>query len=251
MRPLILVSPSTSPAGAEMADHSTSVSSRYLQSVLDAGGLPLTLPLTTDRTALAEAVAHCAGVLLTGGDDIDPRRYWPDVPVSLLATCDLVEPARDEMELALLAEVFAQRKPLLAICRGHQLVNVFLGGTLYVDLPSQAPSAVNHNQMEQRSDVVHTVKLPADSNYAALTGTTELGVNSTHHQAIARLAAPLQAAALAPDGLVEATELRPEEHGRLPWFQSTQFHPERLAAPEHAALFRAFVRACSTAIPSA
>lgn len=244
MRPLILVSPSTSPAGAEMADPSTSVSSRYLQAVLDAGGLPLTLPLTTDPAALADAVTLCFGVLLTGGDDIDPRRYWPDVPAALLATCDLAEPARDEMELALLAEVFAQRKPLLAICRGHQLVNVFLGGTLFVDLPTQAPGTVNHNQMELRNDIAHAVTLPADSRYAAITGTTGLGVNSTHHQAIARLAAPLQAAAVAPDGLVEATEFRPAEHDRLPWFQSVQFHPERLAGPEHAALFQAFVTAC-------
>jgi len=244
MRPLILVSPSSSPAGAEMADPSTSVSSRYLQSLLDAGGLPLSLPLTTDRAALAEAVAQSAGVLLTGGDDIDPCRYWPEVPENLLATCDLVEPARDEMELSLLAEVFAQRKPLLAICRGHQLVNVFLGGTLFVDLPSQTASALDHNRMDLRNDVAHLVTLPADSNYAALTGTTELGVNSTHHQAIARLAAPLRAAALAPDGLIEATEFRPEERGRLPWFQSTQFHPERLAGPAHAALFRAFTKSC-------
>lgn len=243
MRPLILVSPSTSPAGAEMADPSTSVSSRYLQSVLDAGGLPLSLPLTTDRAALADAVAQCAGVLLTGGDDIDPRRYWPEVPATLLATCDLVEPARDDMELALLAEVFTQRKPLLAICRGHQLVNVFLGGTLFVDLPSQTTGTLAHNRMDRRNDVAHLVTLPADSNYAALTGVTELGVNSTHHQAIARLAAPLRAVALAPDGLIEATELRPAERGRLPWFQSTQFHPERLAGPAHAALFRAFVNA--------
>ncbi len=247
MRPLILVTPSTAPAGVEMGDPSTSVSSRYLQSVLDAGGLPLSLPLTTDRTVLADAVAQCDGVLFTGGDDIDPRLYWPDAPAVLLATCDLAEAGRDEMELALLAEVFARRKPLLAVCRGHQLVNIFLGGTLYVDLPTQAPGPFAHNRMDVRNEVAHAVTLPPDSGYAAITGTTALGVNSTHHQAIHQLAAPLRAVALAPDGVIEATEFRPEERGRLPWFQSVQFHPERLAAPEHARLFRAFVEACQKA----
>ena len=189
-----------------MADPSLSVSSRYLEAVLAAGGLPLSLPPTTDCAALADAVARCDGALFTGGDDIDPRRHWPDVPAALLATCDLVEPARDEMELALLAEVFRQRKPLLAICRGHQLVNLFLGGTLYVDLPTEAPGEIAHNRMELRNDVVHPVTLPPDSGYAAIVGTTTLGVNSTHHQAVHRLAAPLRAAALAPDGVVEACE---------------------------------------------
>lgn len=246
MRPLILITPSTSPAGVEMADHSTSVSSRYLDAVLAAGGLPVSLPLTTDLEVLADAVAHADGILFSGGDDIDPRRYWPEVPDALLATCDLAEPARDVMELALLAEIFRQRKPLLAICRGHQLVNVFLGGTLYVDLPTEVGGAVAHNQMDLRNDVAHRVDLPADSRYAAITGTTTLGVNSTHHQAVHRLATPLRAAATAPDGVVEATELKPEERDLLPWFQSVQFHPERLAAPEHARLFKAFVEACRT-----
>ena len=80
MRPLILITPSTSPAGVEMADHSTSVSSRYLDAVLAAGGLPVSLPLTTDPGVLADAVAHADGILFSGGDDIDPRRYWPEVP---------------------------------------------------------------------------------------------------------------------------------------------------------------------------
>ncbi len=246
MRPLILITPSTSPAGAEMADHSTSVSSRYLDAVLAAGGVPVSLPLTTDREVLADAVAQASGVLFSGGDDIDPRRYWPEVQEALLATCDLAEPARDVMELALLAEIFRQRKPLLAICRGHQLVNVFLGGTLYVDLPTQVASAVAHNQMDLRNDVAHQVDLPADSRFAAISGTTTLGVNSTHHQAIHRLASPLRASATAPDGVVEAAELGSEGLGLLPWFQSVQYHPERLAAPEHARLFRAFVEACRT-----
>jgi len=238
MRPLILVTPSTAPAGVEMGDPSTSVSARYLQSLLEAGGLPLSLPLTTDRAVLADAVARCDGVLFTGGDDIDPRLYWPDVPAPLLQTCDLAETGRDEMELALLGEVFARRKPVLAICRGHQLVNLFLGGNLYVDLPTQAPGVV-----------AHQVTLPPDSGYAAITGATTLGVNSTHHQAIHQLAAPLRAVALAPDGLIEATEFQPAERGRLPWFQSVQFHPERLAGPEHARLFRAFVAACQAPRP--
>ena len=202
------------------------------------------MPLPLDAAGLADVVAQSAGVLLTGGDDIDPRFYRPEVPATLLATCALAEPGRDAMELGLIAEVFRQRKPLLAICRGHQLVNVFLGGTLYVDLPTEFPSPVNHHQMAFPNEECHRVTLLADSQLAALTGVISLGVNTTHHQGIHRLAASLRAAATAPDGLIEATELKPEEARRRPWFQSVQFHPERLAAPEHARLFQAFVAAC-------
>lgn len=245
-RPLILASPSTQRSGIEMQDHAISLGSRYLDAILDAGGLPLTLPLTTDRAILAEAVRQCDGVMITGGDDIAPGIYWPDVPESLLKTCDLAEPARDVMELELLREVFEQRKPLLAICRGHQLVNVMLGGTLHVDIPSERPGAFRHSQMDRKYEQVHEITVAADSRLAAIWKQTTLGVNSTHHQAVNKIAKPLRAVAHGPDGIIEACEFRPEEADLLPWFASIQFHPERLYSkfPEHARLFQAFVKAC-------
>jgi putative glutamine amidotransferase len=246
-RPLILVTPSPQDSGVELLDPSISVGNRYLEAVIEAGGLPLVLPLTTDRSRLAEYLTRADGVMLTGGDDIDPRVYWPEVPAELLARCDCAGPVRDTMELTLLDEVFRNPRPLLAICRGHQLVNVALGGTLYVDLASQRPGDLVHARMEHRFEPVHEVAITADSQASLIWKRGHLGVNSTHHQAIHRIADPLQASLIAPDGVIEGTELRPEHAGLLPWYASVQFHPERLDRkhPEHALLFRAFVETCT------
>ncbi len=249
MRPLILVTPSTQITGAELLDHSISVGSRYLDAILVAGGLPVALPLTTDRKSLRAFLERADGVLLTGGDDLAPVLHRPDVSAELLSRCECAEPARDLMELTILDELFKMPKPLLAICRGHQLVNVALGGTLYVDLPSERPGHVLHAQMARRFEVVHSVDVLPGSGMRALYRRTSLGVNTTHHQAIHRLAEPLAATLLAPDGVIEGTELRPEHAGLLPWFRSVQFHPERLfdRHPEHACLFAAFTGAARQA----
>src|SRR5208283_5930270 len=98
---------------------------------------------------------------------------------------------------------FQQRKPLFAICRGQQMLNVALGGTLLVDIPSQVPNALNHNQMARKTEPVHTVSVAAGSLLANITGETALGVNSTHHQAVGRVADPLRAVAHSADGVIE------------------------------------------------
>jgi len=245
MRPLILVTPSTQRSGAELLDHSISVGSRYLQAVAAAGGLPLSLPLTTDREELRAYLQRADGVLLTGGDDLAPSIHRPKISAELLAKCECAEPARDVMELALLEELFQRPLPLLAICRGHQVMNVALGGTLYVDLPTERPGHINHSQIPRKYEIVHPVEITPDSQMAAMYGRTSLGVNTTHHQAIHRLAEPLAATLLAPDGVIEGTELRRDKPPLLPWFRSVQFHPERLydQHPEHALLFASFVHA--------
>lgn len=245
MRPLILVTPSTEVTGAELLDHSISVSSRYLQAVLAAGGLPVALPVVTDREKLRAYLELADGVLLTGGDDLAPAIHRPNVTPELLAKCECAEPARDLMELSLLDELFKAPKPLLAICRGHQVVNVALGGTLYVDLPTERPGRVNHSQTARKFEAVHSVEIVPGSAMQAMYQRTALEVNTTHHQAIHRLAVALTATLLAPDGVIEGTEFRPEEKPLLPWFRSVQFHPERLydKMPEHALLFQAFVAA--------
>ena len=123
---------------------------------------------------------------------------------------------------------------------------VALGGTLVVDIPSQVPEAMNHRQMDKKSEVVHEARLTGDSLLAKITGKQRLGVNSTHHQAIGRVAQPLRVTATSEDGVVEATELKGEAAHLSPWFLTVQFHPERLARryPEHQALFNSFTRAC-------
>ena len=243
-RPLILVTPSPQDAGVELADPSISVGNRYLEAVEEAGGLPLVLPLTTDRSRLAEYVSAAHGVMLTGGDDIDPRIHLPEVDAKLAALCECAGPVRDTMELTLLDVVFRNPRPVLAICRGHQLVNVALGGTLYVDLPTQRPGEVRHAQMDRRFEAVHEVEVVTGTASARFWKVPRFGVNSTHHQAIHRLADPLQATLLSTDGVIEGTELRPEHAGLLPWYSSVQFHPERLPdRSEPPRFFRAFVQA--------
>jgi putative glutamine amidotransferase len=149
-------------------------------------------------------------------------------------------------ELILIDEVFRQRKPLLAICRGHQLLNVALGGALVVDIPTQVGGAINHGRMDKKSEIVHEARLTRDSLLAKITGKQSLGVNSTHHQSVSRAGKPLRITAQSEDGVVEATELKRDRAQLLPYLMAVQFHPERLAAryPEHQAIFNSFIRAC-------
>jgi putative glutamine amidotransferase len=143
-------------------------------------------------------------------------------------------------------EVFRQRKPMLAICRGHQMLNVALGGTLLVDIRSQIPRALNHQRQDRRSQVVHDVHLTDDALLAKITGERTLGVNSTHHQAVGRPADMLQITGRSRDEIAETMQLKPEAAHLLPFLLSVQFHPERLADRyrEHRAIFAAFARAC-------
>ncbi len=153
---------------------------------------------------------------------------------------------RDLRELVLLDEIFRQRKPLLAICRGHQLLNIALGGRLIADIRRQVPGALNHQRMDRAGELVHEASLTAGSLLARITGKRKLGVNSSHHQAVLDPAEPLTAVARTRDGIVEAMEWKPEAARRMPFLMSVQFHPERLARKhaEHRAIFSRFVEAC-------
>ena len=245
-RPLILVSPETELKGEEFGDLSSSLSTQYQNAVIAAGGLPLALPSVADRSTLAECVRRADGILLTGGNDINPRLYTDSLANNLGKTLGLATAERDMRELILVDEIFRQRKPVFGICRGHQILNVALGGTLHVDIASQVPGAINHRRFDRKSAVVHQARLTAGTLLAKIVGKQWLGVNSTHHQAVARVADPLCVAAATEDGIVEALELKPENAGLLPYLMTVQFHPERLATryPVHQALFSHFVRAC-------
>lgn len=247
-RPLILVSPEIQSRGKEFGDLSISLSANYHRAVLDSGGLPLTVPVTTSEEVIREMIALAQGVLLTGGDDLEPQLYANSLPKKLARTVTVTPDhgARSLRELLLIQESFRQHKPLLAICRGHQLLNVALGGTLIADLPSQRPSALEHRRLDKRNQPVHEVRLTPGSLLSRITGAQKLSVNSTHHQAVGTVAAPLRVSARSPDGIVEALELKPGA-APVPFLMSVQFHPERLADrfPEHAAIFQAFTAACA------
>ena len=213
--PLILVTPSIEKHGVEFHDLSASLSLRYNQAILQAGGVPVTAPTTTDRVALAEALRRTDGVLLTGGDDINPALYEQKLPRKIHQTVAQTPDggARDLQELILIEEIFRQRKPLLAICRGHQMLNVAFGGKLLADIAQQLPGALNHRRMDRPFDLVHEAALTRGSLVSKICQATVLGVNSTHHQGVLEPAEPFAATACSQRRLggshgIEAGECR-------------------------------------------
>jgi len=244
--PSILISGCTDKRGVEFGDASSSVSLNYPLAIHMAGGIPWLLPCVPDRDFVAESVRRSDGVMLTGGDDVQPELYRKGLPPRLRKTVHLATPERDLFELILIDETFRQRKPLLAICRGQQILNVALGGTLLVDIATEASGAINHTRTDRKNQVVHEVDIHLGSLLAEATQCLRLGVNSSHHQAVAKIAKPLRMSAVSEDGIIEGLELEPGSRQLLPYLLAVQFHPERMFAryPEHLGLFRSFTRAC-------
>jgi putative glutamine amidotransferase len=247
--PLILVAPGTERTGAEFQDFSISLSHRYTDAVIAGGGLPQILPGTNSRELIAELVRRSDGVLLTGGDDIQPSLYTKELSAELAEKMGPLEPERDLWEKYLIDEVVRHGKPLLCICRGLQMLNVALGGSLIVDIPTQVPGALNHKQMDRRAEPVHDVALTPDSLLAQITKEQTLSVNSTHHQAIGRVAETLKVVATSKDGVIEAVEWKDASR---PFLLAVQWHPERLIDRYKVflKLFNSFVQACASGRPN-
>lgn len=163
--PRVLVSAATERSGPDLSECATHLPEAYQTALLEAGGLPLAMPGTVSRPVIAACVDACDGVLLTGGEDVDPRIYGPKLRPELhnKVTTTPDGGRRDYREMVLIAETLRQRKPLLAICRGQQVLNVALGGTLWADLPTQLPTALNHRRMDMRREIVHEVRLTPGS----------------------------------------------------------------------------------------
>lgn len=215
-----------------------SVGETYVHAIYRAGGVPLIIPPMLADADWASLLARLDGLLLSGGEDIHPRHYG-QAPETWLGG---VDEARDASELGLVHAALAERMPLLAICRGHQALNVALGGVLYQDLATQFPGALDHAYLVSRSleQNVHAVTLEADSALARILSGVAFSVNSAHHQSIQTAGAGLRIVAHAPDGVVEAVEL-PD----YPFCMGVQWHPEALVRrdPEMLPLFTALVDA--------
>jgi len=194
----------------------------YVQALQRAGAAPFLIPHMPDAGALRALFARLDGLLLPGGGDVDPAQYGE----SRHDKCGEPSAARDGTELNLARWAVEAGLPLLAICRGIQVLNVALGGTLYQDIEAQVPGAGRHDWhgAQARTLTPHDVTLMPGSRIAALSGLHTMPVNSLHHQAIKDLAPGLLATAHAPDGLVEAIEL--PDH---PFALAVQWHPEELA----------------------
>ncbi|MFI5257950.1 MAG: gamma-glutamyl-gamma-aminobutyrate hydrolase family protein [Gemmatimonadales bacterium] len=215
----------------------TRLNAAYTAAARSAGLRPYILPVLADRDA-EEMLDGMAGLILTGGEDVDPKHFGEAAHPAL----GDVHPRRDEFELALVRAARARRIPTFAICRGVQVANVALGGTLVQDLPSEWPSALAHESGQGRADRTHVVRLAAGSRLARACGAVDITVNSMHHQAMARVADGLLAVAHAPDAVVEGVEWTGDDW----WMLGVQWHPEELvdtAEPWDRALFAAFAAA--------
>jgi putative glutamine amidotransferase len=216
------------------------VNAAYIHSVVNAGGVPLVLSHLIGVEHAARSLDGCEGLVLTGGEDLDPGHYGAK-PSALLGT---VERARDAFELALFHAARARGIPILGICRGIQLINVAMGGTLWQDLPSERPGPVHHDPGGARNGRSHVVNLAPGSRVARALGTTVLTPNSFHHQAVRDLAPGLLATGWSVDGLIEAVETGENDE----WLLAVQWHPEEMHADQGAperGLFAALVVAAS------
>jgi putative glutamine amidotransferase len=212
-----------------------SASEAYTSSLVNAGAIPLLIPLGQPQANLDTLLSHLDGVLFTGGGDIAPEQYGGS-PNPLVSD---VDSDRDRLEIELVPQIIKIGKPFLGICRGLQVINVALGGSLYEDINAQHPDSLEHQCFPTypREHLAHSVHLETDSHLADILKADEVQVNSLHHQGIRRLARDLRPTAFAPDGIIEAFELP-----SYPYGLAVQWHPENLQAHQAMRdLFRSFV----------
>lgn len=207
----------------------------YFRAVQQAGGIPVLLPFVTTEAEAAEVLARVDGILLSGGDDVDPLRYG-ELPHPKLGH---VNPERDATELAYAKVAMERDLPTLGICRGHQLLAVAFGGTLWQDIPTQVDGAIKHDQKGPKYHPTHPVRIHEGTRLHALLGGERL-VNTRHHQSVKDVPAGWTVSALSPDGVIEAME-RPDRRFAV----AVQWHPESFyGRPYHfESLFEAFVAA--------
>ncbi|NOT06670.1 MAG: gamma-glutamyl-gamma-aminobutyrate hydrolase family protein [Gemmatimonadales bacterium] len=225
--------------------HSWVMNSRYYIAAAAAGAVPVMIPLfDRDRGTLRAMYDRLDGVLLAGGVDMDPDTYGEPHHPKLGS----IDPSRDAVELDLARWAIADKKPILGLCRGHQVLNVAMGGTLYQDIEAEIPAAIKHDYFPTagyaRDFLAHEVEVVPGSRLEAAFRSEKASVNSMHHQAVKELAPGLCVSARAPDGLIEAVESGTEH-----FLVGVQWHPESLDQTDdrERALFRSFVEAARAA----
>ena len=228
------------------------VNTTYTTAVRQAGGIPVIIPVTTDDEVIEATVAALDGLVMTGGADYDPLKWYGEEPVNELGE---IQPTRDEFDVKLVRAAVKRGIPVLGICRGEQLFAVAFGGSLWQDIPSQIPASyVKHRQgTTPGSYGTHSIVIDANSTLAKIVGGTDYIVNSFHHQAINRVPKGFSVIARSADGIVEAVErtgaldAQFEDGGGI--ILGVQFHPEALVGGgDKTALkvFKYLVDACDT-----
>ena len=214
----------------------------YLEAARQAGAEPVSVSLLLSASELQELARTLDGLLLTGSPaDVDPARFG----AARRPECANPDQDRERTDFTLLEHAFAEHKPVLAICFGIQSLNVFLGGTLVQDIPSEIHSDIRHEWHREKGDPepFHAARIEPGSQLAQLAGANEALVNSSHHQSIKEPGRGLRIAARAPDGVIEAIEWTGDSN----WVIGVQWHPERMAATDALAqsLFRSLVSAAA------
>ena len=212
----------------------------YVDAVVQAGGIPVLIPIATSREATQEVFERLDGILFSGGNDLEPGLYNQE----MRSTHDVDAP-RDTHEVELMKMALAAHKPVLAVCRGMQLLNVVRGGSLYQDIAEEVPGAQNHDahHKDQQGPLVHILNVEPESQLADILGVTEVPSNSYHHQAVKDIGEGLVVSARTSDGVVEALE-----DMREGFVVAVQAHPESMAVhgrTEWLHLFEAFIAASS------
>ena len=202
-----------------------------VQAVTLAGGIPMLIPSTDDPAMLDAVTQLIDGLLITGGPDINPA-YYGDDPHEQLGE---VNDDRDLFELTLFRKAFERGMPIFGICRGMQLINVAMGGTLLQDIPSEVGTQINHRQKDDSTTPVHDITITEGTVSANVIGTTKTGVNSRHHQCVRDIAPGLTVTAWSPDGVPEMMEGYPEHH-----ILGIQSHPEISTANGDQTMLRFF-----------
>ena len=209
----------------------------YSKAIEAAGALPLLIPYLENKNLLSDYISLCDGFLFSGGADVDPAIYGEEKK----PTCDEIAHFRDELETQFFEAVFASKKPILAICRGAQLINALLGGTLYQDIPTETDAVLCHRQTEPKFEFSHDVTVKKDSPLFKLTGKERIRANSFHHQAIKALGEGLSVMSYADDGIIEGVY-----HTSHPYLRAYQWHPERIfeKCADNKLIFTDFINAC-------
>ena len=207
----------------------------YINAVLHSGGMPFIVPPCTDDSMLYALLKRADGLVLTGGCDVEPSRYGQKTA----PWCGLIDQGRDHQEYCLVRAALEMNLPVMCICRGIQVLNCALGGTLYQDIHQEKPGTLKHDAYEERYLKVHEISVLPGSFLHRSMG-EKASVNSCHHQAIHSLGYGLTVSATAPDGIIEGVEM-----ANRPVF-GVQWHPERLyeSTSENRHLFESFIALC-------
>lgn len=236
MKPVIGI---TSGHGYKETNKFNTVKTTYADAVLMGGGIPLIIPVVHDEEIIGNYLDLVDGILFTGGEDISPLAYGEN-PMKEVAN---ISYDRDEMELALYKGAYDRKIPILGICRGLQLINVAMGGTLYQDLNLQLPQALGHVSTYDITRGYHNIEIKEDTVLHEIFGLEKINVNSNHHQSIKDLGKALKINSLSTEGIIEGIESPKDDNFVL----GVQFHPEAMVHKhkEFIGIFEYFVKRCS------